>query len=98
VAVEAVPHPELLGGAYHSGVDTVTDKNTGLARPHHHEAVLALVDVDAGGSVEEADGALLAVGDLELLLVEFPWPPDQLLKPAVLEQEVLPPQLLLHEH
>jgi hypothetical protein len=61
MAVETISHSELLCRADYGSVGAVTNEDARFAGPHEDCAVFALVDVDAGGSVEEEYRALLAV-------------------------------------
>lgn len=96
--MKAISNPELLSGAYDVHMLAVPDEDAGFAGTHEDITEFALIDVDAGCGIEEKDVALLAVGDLELLHVKLSRTFDFRLEPGVLEEEILPLQLLLCLH
>ena len=52
MTVEAVPHSELLSGADHIEVFTISDEDTRLTCPNKDITILAFIDVHAGCCVE----------------------------------------------
>ncbi len=98
VAVGAVPDPELLGGAEHSEELAVADEDAGLARSDEDVAVLALIHIDAGRSVQKVYVALLAVRYLKLLHLQLSRLLYLVLEPSILEEEILSLELLLGKH
>ena len=90
MAVDAVSHSELLGGANNYTVSAVPHEHASLTGPHKNSAELALVDVDTGSRIEKTNSALLTVRYLELLHVQLSRFSNKRLEPRVLEQKVFP--------
>jgi len=67
LTIKRVPHSELLWDWYYGDRLAVSDEDAWLGGTDEDRAVLAGVDVYASVRVQKEDGALLAVGDLELL-------------------------------
>lgn len=61
---------KLFGCGYHYQIFTISYENSAFAGGNKDEAVLSIIDIQIGGDIEDEEGAVFAVIDIELLLFD----------------------------